>query len=230
MERESFPVTLVVAKEGELVWLGHLDFARAIERALRRADLPLRFTEGFHPRVKMRLPEPLPLGVGSDAERFVVELAQPRAAADVGTALAASRLPRGLTLRRALDGSRPERKDVALELELESPAPSDLAAALAELTRVGSSPPAVGAAVELVQAVLPCDGGGRAVVRLTPPPGGRPSVGRLLELVRGHRRAASPESSELPLSRIHRRVAWQSEDEPLPSPAPFSAGSSPCTP
>ncbi len=218
LPREEFPVTLLIAKEGELRWLGHLDFARSVERALRRAALPLRFTEGFHRRVKQRLPEPLPLGVGSDAERFVVPLAQERSAEEVSRALEPC-LPRGLSLRAVLRGALPERKDAAIELELDAAVPGELEPALQALP---ATLPAIGGTWERLEP--PGDAiFGRAIVRLVPPAGSRVSIGRFLELLN----RSGPQG--FALARIHRRVAWRVEEASLPSSAPF-VGRTPCTP
>jgi hypothetical protein len=228
LPRVEFPVTLLVAKGGELCWLGHLDFARAVERALRRSGLPLRFTEGFHKRVKMRLPEPLPLGVGSDAERFVVPLAEERAPDVVAAALAPC-LPKGLALEGVLAGSHPEPLDVPVDLDLEAGEVASLAAALAALP---AQMPAIGGAWTLVQAASATaageSSGALALVRLAPPAGGRVSTGRFLALLK----EGAP--SGFALSRVRRRVAWREPDPSLPSSPPKSEprtpGSAPCTP
>jgi hypothetical protein len=225
--RTFHPVTLVVAKEGETCWLGHLDFARAVERALRRSGLPLAFTEGFHKRVKLRLPEPLPLGVGSDGERFVVPLAAPRTVEEVLAALALP-LPRGLRIAAAFGGSHPEPLDVPIELELRAAAGGDLAAALRALP---ADLPAIGGSWQSVEGPAAAAGEAPAArVRLVPRPGTRVSIGRFLESLK---QAAG---GALPLDRVHRHVAWQAEAAPLPSSAPLpepgaaSPGASSCTP
>jgi radical SAM-linked protein len=47
---------------------GNLDLHRAIERALRRARLPLAYTLGFHPHPRITLASALALGCTSEAE------------------------------------------------------------------------------------------------------------------------------------------------------------------
>lgn len=59
-------------KTGDLRWIGHLDLARAWERMLRRANLRLAFSEGFHPKPRINFPSALALGV--EALDEVVEL------------------------------------------------------------------------------------------------------------------------------------------------------------
>lgn len=59
-------------KSGELRWVSHLDLARSFERMLRRANIPIHFSGGFHPQPRMIFAMPLPLGaIGHDE---VVEL------------------------------------------------------------------------------------------------------------------------------------------------------------
>ncbi len=210
--RPDHPVTLIVRKGGELAWLGHLDLARAIERALRRAEFPLRFTEGFHRRIRMRLPEPLPLGVGSDAERYVVRFASPVAAEVVGGRLA-GRLPVGLDVLAAWAGEHPEAKDAALRLACEAESAAALTAAVAALPQ---AIPGWNGGWRALGPVAPGDdGGGVVTLELTAPAGMRVSVGRFLEALR----QAHP--GGLALRSVTRRVAWQSEDPSLRSPAPF---------
>lgn len=55
-------------KRDALRYISHLDLMRAFERALRRAELPVAHTEGFHPHPKLGLGPAMPLGVESMAE------------------------------------------------------------------------------------------------------------------------------------------------------------------
>ena len=88
------------AKKGDLRFISHLDLMRAFERALRRAMLPLKMTDGFNPHP--RLSFPLALGVGSEGSDEVMEfqLADWVPVAEIGTRLSAV-LPSGLELRSA---------------------------------------------------------------------------------------------------------------------------------
>ncbi|MEW6182878.1 MAG: TIGR03936 family radical SAM-associated protein [Bacillota bacterium] len=58
-----FRYRVTFRKEGPVRWIGHLDVVRAFERALRRAALPLCYSEGFNPRPRMVFALPLPVGV-----------------------------------------------------------------------------------------------------------------------------------------------------------------------
>lgn len=56
------------AKVGSLRFLSHLEVCHALERAIRRAGLPVAVTKGFSPRVKMAFGPPLPVGAAGVAE------------------------------------------------------------------------------------------------------------------------------------------------------------------
>jgi radical SAM-linked protein len=49
-------------------FIGHLDLQQLFERALRRSALPLRYSQGFSPKVRLNLAGALPLGFTSTAE------------------------------------------------------------------------------------------------------------------------------------------------------------------
>lgn len=55
-------------KHGSLRWIGHLDLQRCWERTFRRAELPLRYSGGFHPHPRMVFGAALPLGFTSEGE------------------------------------------------------------------------------------------------------------------------------------------------------------------
>ena len=72
------------SKQGDLRYVGHLDLQRLIERALRRSNLPIRYSQGFNPKVRLNLASALPLGQESQSEVmdfWLEELVQPEAVA-----------------------------------------------------------------------------------------------------------------------------------------------------
>ena len=71
-----------LTKDDEIKYVGHLDFGRAIERALRRAKLPVAYSVGFNPHMKLSFGPALSVGVASDSEYVDVELTEPMNAAD----------------------------------------------------------------------------------------------------------------------------------------------------
>ena len=62
---------------GDLRFISHRDTVRVFQRALARASLPVRYSEGFNPHPRLSLPLPRAVGVASDAEIIVVEFDQP---------------------------------------------------------------------------------------------------------------------------------------------------------
>ncbi|GAB4545012.1 MAG: TIGR03936 family radical SAM-associated protein [Anaerolineales bacterium] len=59
---------ITFSKQGALRYIGHLDLHQLWERAMRRAALPLSYSQGFHPQPKINLACALPLGFSSRAE------------------------------------------------------------------------------------------------------------------------------------------------------------------
>ncbi|MEG5079265.1 TIGR03960 family B12-binding radical SAM protein [Microcoleus sp. AT8-B4] len=64
-------------KVGDMALVGHLDLIRLFDRVVRRADLPISFTGGFHPNPRISLANALPLGVTSTGEIADFELTEP---------------------------------------------------------------------------------------------------------------------------------------------------------
>jgi radical SAM-linked protein len=59
---------------GEARFLGHLEMVDVFVRAARRAGIPMRFSEGFHPLPKISFTNPLPVGTESLAEFMDLDL------------------------------------------------------------------------------------------------------------------------------------------------------------
>ncbi|MCY3786344.1 MAG: TIGR03936 family radical SAM-associated protein [bacterium] len=100
-------VRLCWTKQGRIRFCGHRDSARIWERAVRRADLPVSYTQGYTPRAKIAFGLALAVGQESVAEYLDVDLrlSQEEAAglaADLPERLSAV-LPEGM----AVSGARP---------------------------------------------------------------------------------------------------------------------------
>ena len=59
---------ITFSKSGALRYTGHLDLQTIWERTVRRAGLPLAYTQGFHPGPKIQIASALPLGFIGRAE------------------------------------------------------------------------------------------------------------------------------------------------------------------
>ncbi len=62
------------SKQGPLRYTGHLDLHKIWERAARRANLPLTYSQGFHPHPQIQLAAALPLGFSSRCELVDMKL------------------------------------------------------------------------------------------------------------------------------------------------------------
>lgn len=65
---------LKITKGEEIRLISHLDYARTLERAIRRANIPVQYTEGFNPHMKISFASALAVGLTSTAEYIDIEL------------------------------------------------------------------------------------------------------------------------------------------------------------
>lgn len=71
-----FRLRVVFGKRGRLALLSHLEICRALERAVRRADLPFAVSQGFSPHMRIGFGAALPVGVGGTNEIFDLLMTQ----------------------------------------------------------------------------------------------------------------------------------------------------------
>ncbi len=69
-----YSINFVFSKKGAMKYISHLDLMRLFMRAMRRADLPLKITEGFSPHPKLSIKRALKLGIESESEEALVVL------------------------------------------------------------------------------------------------------------------------------------------------------------
>ncbi len=81
-------------------YITHLDLMRFWERALRRAGLPVAYSEGFTPHPQISLASPLAVGTTSDAELMDVFMSE-RITPKAFLSTAASQLPPGIAVTAA---------------------------------------------------------------------------------------------------------------------------------
>ncbi len=67
-------IRITFAKQGALRYTGHLDLHKIWERTARRAEIPLSYSQGFHPHPQIQLAAALPLGFSSRCERVDMKL------------------------------------------------------------------------------------------------------------------------------------------------------------
>lgn len=120
-------VRIRYTKRGRLRFTSHRDLARALERAIRRANLPIAFSAGFNPHPKVSYVNAAPTGVASEAEYFEISLSSIVDVDRIHRDLDAS-LPVGIDILEVVDsggGNLPERME-ASAWELRLPAGEDL--------------------------------------------------------------------------------------------------------
>ena len=67
-------VRIKFSKQGVMKFIGHLDIMRYFQKAIRRAKIPIVFTEGFSPHMIMSFASPLGVGLTSSGEYMDIEV------------------------------------------------------------------------------------------------------------------------------------------------------------
>jgi len=140
------------AKRGRLRFSSTRDFQRALERALRRAGVPMAFSAGFHPHPKVSYANAAPTGTASEAEYFEISVTERVDPESVRAALDEA-LPPGLDVLEVVEASagtlaeRLQASDWVMEFrglpvaELEAAATALLARERVEVTRTFKTGP-----------------------------------------------------------------------------------------
>jgi radical SAM-linked protein len=93
---------ITFARDRTVRFVGHLDLAKTWERTLRRADLPVAYSLGFHPLPKITFASALPVGCTSECELMDVILSEPVTPSDVMARLAPA-LPAGIAVTSVVE-------------------------------------------------------------------------------------------------------------------------------
>lgn len=88
-----------ISKDDEIRYISHLDYARAIERAVRRANLPVAYSEGFNPHMKIAFASAMAVGITSETEYLDIELREEVTLEHFYEALS-GKLPAGIRLKQ----------------------------------------------------------------------------------------------------------------------------------
>ncbi len=107
-------IRITFSKEGALRYISHLDLHHIWQRSIRRAGLPLVYSQGFHPQPKIQLASALALGFSSRAEIVDIWI-EDEAEWSLDTLQAA--VPEGITL---LNMQKVELRSPALQTMVES--------------------------------------------------------------------------------------------------------------
>lgn len=94
------------AKRGRARFTSHRDFARAFERALRRAGVPMAYSSGFNPHPRISFANASPTGAATEAEYLEIGLTRRVDPQAVVASLDAA-LPHGLDVLAAVEATGP---------------------------------------------------------------------------------------------------------------------------
>ena len=104
---------LLFEKTGSAVWMSHLDLMRLFQRAFKRANLPLKHTQGYNPRPSVSIALPLSVGVDSVCELLDFDLDGVSVPCDEITERLNQALVSGVAVRKTYEGGR-KLRDLAL--------------------------------------------------------------------------------------------------------------------
>ena len=74
VETGSKKLSVYYSRLDQAKYLGHLEMVNVFLRALRRAEIPVVFSQGFHPKPKISFDDPLPIGIESQEEHFTLSV------------------------------------------------------------------------------------------------------------------------------------------------------------
>lgn len=92
-------IRITFSKNENLKYISHLDLHRTFTRILRRADIPVSFSQSFHPQPKIIFAMPLSVGMTSDCELCDIFLSERTELDEFGKRLS-THLPCGLVLKK----------------------------------------------------------------------------------------------------------------------------------
>lgn len=230
MTAPAAKVRVRFAKHGKIRFTSHRDVARVFERALRRARIPVRYTEGFSPRPKLSFGLALPTGHESEAEYLDLELERsdvPVPLDDIQERLSAA-LPPGMPIVAvgAVDGTSDAIQEAVtsctwqIDLAVDRPTVTEIAERLlsADCIIVARERKGQTSSDDIRPQVLALDVVGEvpAGTRLIAELGTKPRTLRPAELLA----AMTPPAPLVKVCRLHQ---WIEQDgarrEPLPAPA-----------
>ncbi len=109
---------LLFTKTGDAVWMSHLDLMRLMQRAFKRAGLPLTHTQGYNPRPSVSIALPLSVGVESVCELLDFDLDGKMPPFDEITRRLNGALVPGVTVRSTYASGRKIRDIALLDCEI----------------------------------------------------------------------------------------------------------------
>lgn len=93
----NYTIKITYTKGEEVKFISHLDLIRIFERAIRRANLPIAYSQGFNPRMKISYGQALKVGQTSGSEEAKLTFEKELSPEEVASRLNAV-LPKGVKL------------------------------------------------------------------------------------------------------------------------------------
>ena len=120
-EKQTQKIVVVYSKIDQGKYFGHLELVNIFLRAIRRLGIPIQFSKGFHPMPKISFEDPLPLGMESEEEIFMISIDKDFDHQDMARQLSLI-LPEGITVKecRLVDQSFKDKQinSVSYSIEL----------------------------------------------------------------------------------------------------------------
>ncbi len=95
-------VILKYTREERVKYISHLDLMRTMQRAVRRAEIPIAYSQGFNPHQIMAFASALAVGVTSEGEYMDIVLSEPMSLPVLKEKLNHA-LPKGITVLDAVE-------------------------------------------------------------------------------------------------------------------------------
>ena len=96
-------ITTKFNKEGDMIYISHLDLQQLLQRAFRRAEIDLVHSQGFNPHPKISYGNALALGTESQGEYFDVEIVDESITIDEYLTKMNGQLPEGIKFIKAME-------------------------------------------------------------------------------------------------------------------------------
>ncbi len=113
------------SKLNEARFFGHLELASIVQRAVKRAGLTVKYSQGFNPSMRLAFDNALPVGMESEEECFTIFLDRRLSPAAVQTALN-QQLPEGLTVTDCRPAGKNQPDPSGIEVYRVQPPPGAL--------------------------------------------------------------------------------------------------------
>ncbi len=103
---------VVFSKDDVLIYISHLDLSHTFIRALNRADVELKYSEGFNPHPKLVFALPLSVGMAGENEMLDIGVADESMTAERLREILSAQMPAHITIKEVYEADR-KLKDIS---------------------------------------------------------------------------------------------------------------------